>query len=582
MRYRLVFGTLLAVGVQAGLARGQGNAYERGVPLPPIRNAAEAPAPPAPTPAAPALQAPQVPPPAASVASAQPAPLPAAPAEPAQPAPVPAQPQAATAQDVEHYLAQIDGIRKEQAALKAGPPDDEQKKRLELLQKQVETLEKMVLLLADQLKKQGGAGVEQLQARTATLEGRSLQAARRDRELAAGLDDVREHIDAEERYGPRLPSQLGELFLGSGTNESPLSIYGALAFGYTKILGDPTTAANGAGRPSTPGGFYFGEFTPDFLLKLNDWILLEAEIGIGSDGSVSAGSFAQADFFVNDWLTIIAGRFVTPIGWYNERLNNPWINKLPVDAPGSAPLLWLQVLPPFSSLGVQAQGAFYLGCSPLKLEYNAYVTNGLNLTPATAGSPTIDELANLENMQDTFNIISNEVAFGGRVGLWWPEVGVEAGVSGFSSGNYVAGSPGDRISFVAADLNYHKGDWDFRAEYGYTYQQTDEFIGQNITRQGFYTQVAYRPLDCGIHYLENFEAVYRYSYVNFKGIDPTTLDLTTYSTPVDVPVKRQQNEVGLNYYFAPRLVLKCAYQVNDEYGFHLHDNQVLAELAWGW
>jgi len=114
-----------------------------------------------------------------------------------------------------------------------------------------------------------------------------------------------------------------ELFLPSGNNETPLSIYGALAFGYSKILGDPATAANGAGRPSTPGGFYFGEFTPDFLLKLNDWILLEAEIGIGSDGSVSAGSFAQADFFVNDSLTIIAGRFVAPIGWFNERLNNP-------------------------------------------------------------------------------------------------------------------------------------------------------------------------------------------------------------------------------------------------------------------
>ena len=133
---------------------------------------------------------------------------------------------------------------------------------------------------------------------------------------------------------------------------------------------------------------------------------MEAEIGIGADGSVSAGSFAQADFFVNDWLTIIAGRFVAPIGWYNERLNNPWINKLPGDAPGSGPLLWQQVLPPMALLGVQATGAFYLGHSPLKMEYAAYVSNGLNLTPATAGAPTIDELANLENMTNTFGFTS--------------------------------------------------------------------------------------------------------------------------------------------------------------------------------
>ena len=85
---------------------------------------------------------------------------------------------------------------------------------------------------------------------------------------------------------------------------------------------------------------------------------------------------------------------------YNERLNNPWINKLPADAPGSGPLLWQQVLPPMSLLGVQAQGSFYLGCSPFKMEYTAYVSNGLNLTPATAGSPTLNELANLENMDE--------------------------------------------------------------------------------------------------------------------------------------------------------------------------------------
>ena len=299
-------------------------------------------------------------------------------------------------------LAEIESLRTQEAALQAHAQDDDLKKKIEILEKQIETLENLVKLLAEQIKKQpaAGAAVEQLQTQAATLEARSVQAARRDVELADAVDDLREHMDAQERYGPDLPAPLKELFLPSGNNETPLSIYGALAFGYSKILGDPTTAANGAGRPSTPGGFYFGEFTPDFLLKLNDWIFLEAEIGIGADGSVSAGSFAQADFFVNDWLTIIAGRFVAPIGFYNERLNNPWINKLPGDAPGSGPLLWQQVLPPFALLGVQATGSFYLGCSPIKMEYAAYVSNGLNLTPATAGSPTIDELANLENMDE--------------------------------------------------------------------------------------------------------------------------------------------------------------------------------------
>jgi hypothetical protein len=492
-------------------------------------------------------------------------------------------------QQLESLRQNARDLQKAQAAAQSAPESEQMKKQVELLKKQIETQQKMIELLADQVKKQAPSTtpVDKLQAQTATLESRSQRAAQRDQELAGAVDDLREHADAQERNGPWLPATLKQLFDPMENNETPLSIYGALSFGYNRIVGDSASAANGAGRPATPGGFYFGEFTPDFLLRLNDWIFLEAEIGIGSDGSVSAGSFAQADFFVTDWLTIIGGRFVAPIGWFNERLNNPWVNKLPTDTPGAFPLLWLQVLPAMSMLGVQAQGSFYLGCSPLKMEYSAWVSNGLNLTPATAGMPNINELANLENMEDTFSRITNEKNFGGRLGLWWPAVGLEGGISGMINGDYVAGGFEDAISFLAVDLNYHKDNWDVRFEYGMAWQQTGSFAGTtgltgNIRRQGFYGQVAYRPKDLPNGFLQKLEGVYRYSYVDFRGIDPTTLDLTTFSSPIDVPVRRQQNEFGINYYFYPRLVLKAAYQVNDEPGFHLHDNQFIAELDWGW
>jgi hypothetical protein len=82
--------------------------------------------------------------------------------------------------------------------------------------------------------------------------------------------------------------------------------------------------------------------------------------------------------------------------------------------------------------------------------------------------------------------------------------------------------------------------------------------------------------------LQNTELVYRYTYVTFPGIDVNELDLTTFGTPMDVTTRRQQNEFGINYYFYPRMVLKAAYQINDEPKFHLHDNEFLMELAWGW
>jgi hypothetical protein len=307
---------------------------------------------------------------------------------------------------------------------------------------------------------------------------------------------------------------------------------------------------------------------------------MEAEIAVSSGGAVTA-TFAQADFLVNDNLTIIAGKFVTPIGWWNERINNPWINKLPNDAPGGVPLLWAQVLPPLSTLGLQARGSFYLCDSPIKMEYATYFGNGMNVTPATPGAPTPSEVANLENMLSTDVNISGSLAFGGRVGLWWPEMGLAGGISGMYNGPYMAGF-NDSMYIWAADLNYHKGNWDFRAEYGVNFQQAESFQSTNIRREGGYAQVAWRPYDALNQYLQRIELVYRFSFVDFQGINPTTLDLTTFNTPLDVPVRRTQHEFGIGYYFTPRMAMRFAYQINDEPGNSLHDNQFIAEFSWGW
>src|SRR5207237_2728341 len=137
---------------------------------------------------------------------------------------------------------------------------------------QIEVLQQQVQLLAEQLKKQPPAGAAQLPVQVATLDARSVQAAQRDREIIGAIDDLREHADAEERWGPRLPSTLKELFLPTQTNESPLSVYGVTTFGYVKENGKP-------------GGFQFGEFSPQFLLTLNDRFLFEDEISVGPNSA---------------------------------------------------------------------------------------------------------------------------------------------------------------------------------------------------------------------------------------------------------------------------------------------------------
>jgi hypothetical protein len=451
---------------------------------------------------------------------------------------------------------QIAALRQQQQlALQAPNQQDEQlKKQVELLQKQIETMQKMIQLLADQLK------TEPAGPAVARLESRARQAAQRDVELAHTNDDLVEQRDAERRYGPQMPAQLKELFLPSGTNESPLSIYGTLVAGYHLF---PSRRGEGE--------FFFDGFEPIFLLQLNDHILLETELEFHLDG-VEVG-YAQMDYIVNDWLTVVVGRYLTPVGFFNERLHPAWINKLP-----DFPLMMFQTTFADSGLnGVQLRGGKYLFCSPVRLEYSVFVANGFGVP----GTGALTDLADIGAVKDTSKGVNEAIAFGGRVGFWVPRLGLAGGISGLFNRPY-GEDLGNDINLFDIDLNYHKGNWDFRLEYAQTLQDTTGFLDQNIRRRGFYAQAAYRPYDCSNHLLRNTEFVARYSFARFKGIDPAALDITAFETPVSAPVDRNQYTVGINFYPYPSLAFKFAYEINQEiHGVNLKDNVFLAQLAWG-
>jgi len=468
-------------------------------------------------------------------------------------------------------------------AVQAAQQDDKLKKQVELLQKQIETQQKMILLLLDHVKKQpiSGTPVEKLQTQAATLEARSKQAAQRDLELSQAIDNIVEQRDADRRDGPLWPAPLKELFLPSQTNESPLSIYGTLTSGFSQFSG-------------RHGNFDMPEFAPFFLVQLNDRFLMEVELEFGREG-VEMGQ-AQVDFIANDWLTVVAGRFLAPVGFFNERLHPSWINKLP-----DFPLMFRQVSPAadLSLNGVQLRGAHYVFASPVKLEYSLFFANGLRLPGGE--SPELTELANLAELKETSTELNNTYAFGGRVGFWIPEVGLTAGFSAMFNGPYTSALIGgetpqegegaaaiasrranDDFQLLQFDAGYHKGNWDLRFEYAYMFQNAQSFIGQRIERRGLYAQVAYRPYDAVAKIVHNTELVFRYSYANFKGIDPLELEVDEFEATVDVPVNRNQYTFGINYYFYPSLVLRLAYEINQEQGdLRFADNVFLAQLAWG-
>ena len=444
------------------------------------------------------------------------------------------------------------------------PPASEMeslKKQVDLQQKQIDVLLRMTQLLADQANKTapGGQAIEELQEKVATQETRAEQAARRDKELSQAQDNLVERLDAVTRSGPELPATLREHFLPTRTNQSPLAIYGNVSEEFRDFSGQNSTFRDNSLmlRP--------------YLLLNEDW-LMSANVALQVN---QVRLFrAQIERYVNDNWTVVIGRFYSPIGFFTERLRLPWVLKTP-----DPPMMFNQVYPNLLSFdGLQVRGARYLGNSPVKLEYNGFVANGLSVTGSNL-SPT--NFANLNNFRDEIDDVNGSKAFGGRIGVSIPEHGIIAGVSGMENGRYDQG--GHSLNLWDLDLSYHKGNWDFRFELARMNQQTSSVP---IHRQGLYAQVAYRQYENPHPILSKMEYVFRFDHVQFNGInvEQTGIGLGGFGNNLDrMPLDRNRYTIGLNYWFYPSLVFRVAGEWYEELGTpSLRDNGFISQIVWGW
>jgi hypothetical protein len=347
------------------------------------------------------------------------------------------------------------------------------------------------------------------------------------------------------------------LFLPSGTNATPISIFNTISMNYNIFEN-----RRGAGT------FQFMGYTPFFLVQLNKWIFLSAQPTFTQSGVFL--NQAQVDFFINNWLMIDVGHFLAPIGFWNEALEPQWINKLPDD-----PLVMRQVIPAGLALsGLQFRGSKYLGRTPWKFLYAAYVTNGL-------GVPGAGKAANWDDRGQLIGTtagVNEAMAYGGRIGLWLPRRGINFGISEFVNAPYSA-QAGAVQSIWQPYFNYHYGNIDFRFEYGNNYMRTRPFIGNNIERRGLYTQIAYRDYASRHKHLQRLEYVFRFSDAFFHGINQAQINPTTFNTPMDAPLDRNQYTLGVNYYLYASTVLKIAYEFNDELHRPLRDNVFMMQFA---
>jgi hypothetical protein len=152
------------------------------------------------------------------------------------------------------------------------------------------------------------------------------------------------------------------------------------------------------------------EINPVLLLPLADRWLVEARGEFEGDLERKNGNgpfggqvqkelnYLQVDYIANPYVTITAGRFLTPFGIYNERLYPIWIRSLQAD-----PLIF--PIGTGSSNGAMLRGGFPVN-GKVNLNYAAYFS-----------------------ALDTSDLFQADRTVGGRVGLFLPGPRVEVGTS---------------------------------------------------------------------------------------------------------------------------------------------------------
>lgn len=308
---------------------------------------------------------------------------------------------------------------------------------------------------------------------------------------------------------------------------------------------------NDAGDASSSFG---GDFNPIFLVDYKDLVSFEGELEttVESDGSTKVGlEFANLNFFATDWLTLTAGKFLSPIGDFQQHLHPSWINKLPDRPAGFVEDGGAEAL---SEVGAMARGAFPIG--GMTADYAVYVGNGPRLSEE-AGEGVLLEGFGGDNNDDK--------AFGGRIGLH-PLPYITVGFSGMRAkvkGNAGSGGAVSEGNYDLEDVDaaYTKGNLDIRGEFirahlGGLTTALDTTSAptaiSGVTWYTWYAQAAYRL--AGVtdnRFVHNLEPVLRYSQLSVNG-----------------PDEFEENEekrwtVGLNYWFAPSVVAKSAFEVRN-------------------
>jgi hypothetical protein len=311
-------------------------------------------------------------------------------------------------------------------------------------------------------------------------------------------------------------------------------------------------------------------FSPMFLWKLSDKLFFESEIEIKNDGTAGNSAafdleFAKLSYSLNKYITIGAGKMLSPFGAYNERWEPNHIEKFP-NAPlrpddGILPddthLFWGAVM------GLDVRGAIPLGSA--KMNYTMFVCNG----PTLHTEKDMGGLLQYENWNDN----NNNKEVGGRIGILpFSNSSLEIGLSAKRG---IAGNQGDSLyknigaTAYAVDFSYIKnidaiksiinirGQFNSVTVNKANYQLTDSTTYTfNNTMQSYFAQFSIRPSMLHNKILRKTELLFRYSAVT-----PPKDAVWSPKDKNGIGGSVTRMDVGLCYWLTWRTGLRFAYEM---------------------
>lgn len=326
------------------------------------------------------------------------------------------------------------------------------------------------------------------------------------------------------------------------------------------------TVSDGDGHDS----FSSGHFNPSLHFQYKDFLFFEGELEFEteSDGETALElEYSQIDLILNDYATFVVGKFLSPIGQFQERLHPSWINRL-ADAPAGFGHGGAQ---PLSDVGVQLRGGIPIGDTAVT--YAVAVGNGPRLAHH---GPELEGFGNDDNKNKA---VSGRIAF---LPFPWLEAGASyltASITGEPEEHEgeeheeaeEAVAPLGKYRLKGLDAAFTKGPWDVRFEYlnsklaglnpeheeggeegheegeeeGHEEGEEGHDLNPDAKWRAWYAQAAFRLSGLTDNQiLGKFEPVIRFGKYTIK------------DGHGDIESRESRFNIGLNYWLAPSAVIR--------------------------